>query len=325
MTARPHRILFALFCISAALGLQQAGAQQQPGFGSQAEDVEAEEPVRRYSVELILFSYSDSVSAGTEIFVPDALPEPPMPDTSMDVPGAGFPRETRTDPGSLARSDNSSVDESDVPEYGDMVLLPAAENLGEETLATIPETRSVNLRVLAADELTLTEVHEKLLRLDAYRPVLWTGWEQDVREEAETPAIRLRRLGNLPLQYSGDLKLYLGRFLHLVADLQMEAPATAYGQRSYRARPPAAFGQDYGFAPDGYGREAPVYYRIDDDRIMKSGDLRYFDHPKFGMLATLTRVEETDDPPGTEEELTVPGIQPAVEATTPATAGPQQP
>jgi hypothetical protein len=42
---------------------------------------------------------------------------------------------------------------------------------------------------------------------------------------------------------------------------------------------------------------APVRYRIFEDRIFKSGDLRYFDHPKFGVLAKITRVEE----PGDEE------------------------
>ena len=33
-------------------------------------------------------------------------------------------------------------------------------------------------------------------------------------------------------------------------------------------------------------------YAIREDRIFKSGDLRYFDHPKFGVLAKITRVEE---------------------------------
>ena len=42
------------------------------------------------------------------------------------------------------------------------------------------------------------------------------------------------------------------------------------------------------------------FYRIEEDRIVKNGDVRYFDHPKFGVVVKVTRVEaiaapETDD------------------------------
>ncbi len=35
----------------------------------------------------------------------------------------------------------------------------------------------------------------------------------------------------------------------------------------------------------------PVYYRISEDRILRNGEVRYYDHPKFGLLAKVTRVE----------------------------------
>jgi len=38
----------------------------------------------------------------------------------------------------------------------------------------------------------------------------------------------------------------------------------------------------------------PVRYRILDDRIFKNGETRYFDHPKFGVVARITRVEEEE-------------------------------
>jgi hypothetical protein len=40
----------------------------------------------------------------------------------------------------------------------------------------------------------------------------------------------------------------------------------------------------------------PVFYRISEDRILRSGELRYYDHPKFGLLAKVTRVEEEEEP-----------------------------
>jgi hypothetical protein len=38
----------------------------------------------------------------------------------------------------------------------------------------------------------------------------------------------------------------------------------------------------------------PVRYRIDEDRIFRNGELRYFDHPKFGVLAKITRAEDVE-------------------------------
>jgi hypothetical protein len=45
----------------------------------------------------------------------------------------------------------------------------------------------------------------------------------------------------------------------------------------------------------------PVRFRIQENRILKNGELRYFDHPKFGVLAKVTRVEE----PAEEDENSV--------------------
>ena len=41
--------------------------------------------------------------------------------------------------------------------------------------------------------------------------------------------------------------------------------------------------------------EGPVRYRIQEDRIVRNNDIRYFDHPKFGVIAKVTRVEKEDE------------------------------
>lgn len=300
MTARTARIpktlglLAATACCGPALG-------QQPGVTGAAQEA-GEEPRRRYATEVIVFTYGDSVSSGTEIFVPEAPPEPPP----NSLPGAfgefaDRPPGARPAAGSLSmpRDDRLTDGYADdaVPEFGDTLPLPADDDLPDEALQNeeldiLVDATSVNLRVLLPDELTLVDEHEKLLRLDAYQPVLWAGWEQDVRDVDLSPPVKLRRLGNVPLTMSGEFKLYLGRFLHLVANISMQAPSSVTGYRSYRAQPPTRFGQDYGYTPDGYPKETPVFYEINDNRIMKSGDLRYFDHPRFGVLARVTRIEE---------------------------------
>ncbi len=69
------------------------------------------------------------------------------------------------------------------------------------------------------------------------------------------------------------------------------------------ARTPHAF--DY-----GYEREtAPVRYRISEDRIFRNGELRYYDHPRFGVLARITRFEEQE--PEMDELFLLPGELPA--------------
>lgn len=279
-----------------SLGLTAAAISiAAPGHAqTQVDDPQAvAEPVRRYNVELIIFTYDSSVSSGTEVFVPDkpALPE---------GPGLAGRDNTRYADGEAELSRDA------VPEYGDTVDLQEKLGPGEEVLAELLETRSLNLRLLTADELTLKDAHDRLRRLDAYEPVLWAGWTQDVYAEDMTAAIRLRRLGNLPVNIDGEMKLYLGRFLHLVADVSVQAPGSGTARPSYRVRPAREFGRDYDYAPDRRVEDRAIYYRIDEDRIMKNGDIRYFDHPKFGILAKTTRAA---DAMPTSIEGSAPGVE----------------
>ena len=89
----------------------------------------------------------------------------------------------------------------------------------------------------------------------------------------------------------GSLRLYLGRFLHLVVELELDAPIA---RDEINASP--RYGDDRSVNEYGdFGAVPPPRYRIFEDRILKSGELRYFDHPKFGVLAKASRVEEIPD------------------------------
>lgn len=270
-----------------------------------------EEPaadMRRYAVEIILFRYADGVPAGNEIFPPEPPPEPTfgLPDDST----AGV-RVFSDRPLAPATADTDGEDAAATP---DPPLDPALTPLREIVL---PANR-VQLTVTPREELTLQDAYQKLERLDAYEPVLWAGWSQDALGENETPRIELRRLGNAPPEFDGTLQLYLSRFLHLVVDVTLtprNQPAAAYGA------PVARFGDARTLTGRGDARElsrprdprdrrnaasdglrdsnAPglVRLRIHEDRIVKNGDLRYFDHPRFGLLAKVTRLEESQDEP----------------------------
>lgn len=227
----------------------------------------------RYKVELIVFAYDRSVSYGNEVFVPEE-PDPLL-----------FPGEPEDEP---------AMDEPLV--YEDPSLL-ATEPAGEEDqpqplddiFAAEPATRRIALELLDRQDARIEEIHRKLANLGAYHPLMRAAWVQSTPAKAEAPAIHLQALGGAPPELDGTVTLYLGRFVHLVVDVAMDA-----GDEAAEAAPrdaPVYFGDD---RPGGYFGAPVLRYRISEDRIMRDGDVRYFDHPRFGVIARVTRVNTSD-------------------------------
>jgi hypothetical protein len=236
------------------------------GALAQTAVIEDEIPeIRRYTVEMIIFSYAQDVSAGSEIFVPD-LPPPLDPD---DLPGV----------------------------ESDMALQSVPEVIAEpeEELELLEEPRKYEIVMLAEEDFQLTDTYERLQRLDAYEPLLHFGWTQPTYPEEDTEARPLSSFVTPPAGLEGELSLYLSRYLHLAVKLQLDAADSEPLDRQVASNSFADSYTDFGNETVSY----PVRYRIDEDRIFRNGELRYFDHPKFGVLAKISRVE--DDEP--EEEI----------------------
>ena len=228
---------------------------------------EAAEADRRYTVEMIIFEYAESAQAGNELFIAEANSPPP-----------------------------------DAPLEGELVFtdMPATvENSSQgnkPSLAEIPLSRQIGLSLLEPAQYTMHDIYRKLQTLDAYKPILHTAWTQTTVEKELTPPIRLRMLGNAPLRLDGYLTLYLSRYLHLVVDLALDGEPSAQsytGNTVSSAEASTQGGYIYTDKPDL--QPSTVRYRIFEDRIFKSGDLRYFDHPKFGVLAKITRDESAEE------------------------------
>ena len=145
-----------------------------------------------------------------------------------------------------------------------------------------PDPAAAERRFLARSELGMDNIFDELRRIDVYRPLLYTGWTELALPAERTTPVRLAALPGVPRDLDGSLTLYLGRFLHLVVDLSLAVP---------EAQRESPMFSDRSF--DDVPRQ-PLRYTISEDRIFKSGDLRYFDHPKFGMLARVSRVEPDD-------------------------------
>ncbi len=182
----------------------------------------------------------------------------------------------------------------------EFVIVDEPSSVPAETPEPLPDTELI---LLDEQDYELGDVLGRLERLDVYEPVMHFGWTQATWPQEQSEAVPLHRFARPPAGLDGNLTLYLNRFLHLVVDLQLEAP-----ERRVRHRTPAP---GYGILP---GRQdsgadlatAPVYYRIEEDRILRNGEMRYYDHPKFGVLATVRRVEDDEEKPFEGELLGYP-------------------
>ncbi len=234
-----------------------------PAFAQEPEEVIDEEPeIRRYTVEVIIFKYAEEVSTGSEVFLPDEI------------------------------AAEQILEELTFEE--EIEILEEPDPGVEEEPEPLPDTEFM---LLVEEDYQLGEVLEHLTRLDAYEPVMHFGWTQATWPAEETEAIPLNRFAEPPEDFDGNLTLYLSRYLHLVVDLQLDATpeAEVVGQDEFDYRYDTTTNGEF----LGYGEDPqpalPVRYSIEENRILKNGELRYYDHPKFGVLAMVTRVEEEEE------------------------------
>lgn len=247
---------------------------------------EVVEPIRRYTVELIIFTYGEGASAGTEVWLPD---EP-----AIDVI-----------PGTTAE-DYDNAGPADIFERGEL--------LSDIEVPTVARRyMDLELALLRPDDYSMNKIYDKLKELDAYQPIIRAGWTQATFEKIVTAPIDLRTLVDSPPWLEGSLTLYRGRYLHLVVDLTMNKDRRIPLPPAESSEDVVVFGdsrvQNEYKLFDEYGQLSPppTRYRIFEDRIVKNGDVRYFDHPKFGLIAKIVRVEESEDEPIDDTDDLLPG------------------
>ncbi len=246
----------------------QVGAEPLP----EGETEELVEPIRRYTVELIIFAYGEGASTGNEVWLPDMPEISEMQDTDRYLPAflSEFP-----DP-------DGELTEIEVPTIGRRYMRPDLTLFGE-------------------DDYTMNGIYDKLVELEAYEPLVRAGWTQPTYEKELTGPIALQTLAVSPPWLDGSLTLYLGRYLHLVVDLTMDADRTVAEDPEDETTGVLTFGDSrvrYEYEEpddDDPVDQLPIHYRIFEDRIVKNGDIRYFDHPKFGVIAKITRFEEPEE------------------------------
>ncbi len=113
--------------------------------------------------------------------------------------------------------------------------------------------------------------HQASLRSSAgYRPLVHMAWRQDVPDRRSALPLRLpvERLREGTAFIDGSATVAVERYLHLTLDLTLHADSTAPQDQSLF--------------------EEPDIYPLVETRRMRSGEIHYFDNPRFGVLALIT-------------------------------------
>ena len=133
-------------------------------------------------------------------------------------------------------------------------------------------------RLVGRSGFALSGVWDSLRRSARYRPFLHVGWRQPglshgaARPVHVGPHLGVRRTGGPGPEggerpaVDGTVKVSLARYLHVALDLVYSRP-----------------GNDETAAPNA----VPARFRLVSERRMRSGELHYFDHPLFGVLALI--------------------------------------
>ena len=124
----------------------------------------------------------------------------------------------------------------------------------------------------------LQDQYERMRNSRDYRPLLHVAWRQPVYDEANETTLALDRLGALPPSLAAIASIYVNRFLHLKLDLELAGGATL---------------------TTADGSPQSTIYRLNERRKMRSAELHFFDHPRFGALALISRTDETRPLPAT--------------------------
>jgi len=125
------------------------------------------------------------------------------------------------------------------------------------------------LLALTRAQFALDGIWLSMRRSAGYRPLAHFAWAMPAQWTGEPIPLRLSTLAAGLLPFSGLASLEEERFVHLALDLRMPAVEESGGE-----------------------------YRIRERRRLLLGEVHYFDHPRFGVIARLFRYRprpEEDD------------------------------
>ena len=111
------------------------------------------------------------------------------------------------------------------------------------------------------DNISLQKAYYSIATNNAYEPVWYKSWVQSIASNRVSGAMPIgKSLGDGNL-LNGFIRVQRGHYVHLLIDLE--------------------------YSPESVNAEAPLIYRIKEKRRIKLNEIHYFDHPRFGVIATI--------------------------------------
>ena len=212
----------------------------------------------------------------------------------------------------------------DVKESESLIqLTPITESTQTNSSAAIktPDTNSINaFQKLPPETLTLAETADKLTRARNYRIITLQGWQQPVKQRHEAEAVQITDkplsldnvasnpivitpqgeqilnspteeliiptepqldkngflIEEIPARINGSVTVSLSRYLHMALNIRYYNPDVYLAEQIALQKP------DEGIIDT---------FVLKQSRRMRSKEVHVFDHPYFGIIATIIPVE----------------------------------
>ncbi|ORU93610.1 MAG: hypothetical protein A6F72_07370 [Cycloclasticus sp. symbiont of Poecilosclerida sp. N] len=150
-----------------------------------------------------------------------------------------------------------------------------AFQMPEDALVLDPLSTAEAFSPLNIDQQQLHSVMRRLEKSSTYTPIAHGGWIQPLDKNSPLQTIQINRQAGA-VQLEGTLTFHSGRYLHLDIDLQLSEVAQPTSPTEYLTTGVAQYS---------------TIYRLKDTRRIRAGDSHYFDHPRFGILAIVEKID----------------------------------
>jgi hypothetical protein len=244
-----------------------------------AQGIESVDEARpaRFQVELVLFHHLDQARNTPEIRPLLATAAPVLADTAAPSDSGSPEIAAASDPISAAGEQPAIVP----PGIWDQDEGPQRPPI--DFLLLEPEPQLPDFLPVESGELVLDPVYQRLVRLDAYNPALQLAWTQGARPRTVAQPYFISTADTRVTGISGTVKLSKERYLHLELDLAFRPDAIGLAEPGFRVDPVTR--------RDMPGGLPPVAYRIKGSRRVRAAEIHYFDHPKFGVIASVREIK----------------------------------
>lgn len=266
---------------------------------------------RFYTVEMIVFSYEEQDSNLSEQW-PEGV--------QVELPNAYLKLYHPSDitPELLAKKDQEIQTRVQTKENGETELIETPVGvvpLNNKQRTDIANNRLPDLFFMPEDKMQLTPQRNRLERRKGFRILFHEAWKMPIYDRANSTPIMIRggeQYDNL-FELEGSINLSVARYLHLDTHLflrEFEASQSSdqsnvpgFSELLSNKNSSAAIQQNSNPTPNPSLALLGVrQYRVDtviplqQSRRMRSGDLHYIDHPRYGILIQLTPYNAEEKP-----------------------------